>query len=214
MKDYTIAEADFEGLVDAIPNNVAEKAEMDHLGYTRVTEAIAEKFHMDEDFLKALNPDSTFERGTTIKVTDPGAASSGEVARIEIRKADQRALAFDAEGRVISDYPVAIGSEETPSPQGNVEVTAVAYDPTYSYNPELNFEADGVKEKLTLPPGPNGPVGSVWIDLSEPTYGLHGTPEPAKLFVNASHGCVRFSNWDAMELADMVSEGTVVAFVE
>ena len=65
-----------------------------------------------------------------------------------------------------------------------------------------------------MPPGPNGPVGSVWIDLSEPTYGLHGTPHPSLLFERQSHGCVRLSNWDAEELSNMVKEGTVVEFIE
>ena len=94
-----------------------------------------------------------------------------------------------------------------------MEVTAVAHLPTYHYNPE-NFVQGENTEPLVLPPGPNGPVGSVWIDLSKPSYGLHGTPEPSSLFRRNSHGCVRLTNWDAEELASLVQEGTVVEFVE
>lgn len=214
LQSYTITAEDVGDLTDAIPDNVAEKAEMDALGYTRVTEKLAERFHMDEDFLVALNGDAAFGEGTRIMVADPGPRMEGTANRIEVRKQTQRAVIFDAEGAIIANYPVAIGSEQTPSPSGTVEVTAVAMDPTYSYNPDVNFVADGVTERLTLPPGPNGPVGSVWIDLSEPTYGLHGTPDPAELFKSESHGCVRFSNWDVEELAFMVSQGVTVDFVE
>lgn len=214
LQSYTLTQEDLSNLSAEIPDNVAEKAKMEMLGFTRVTEALAERFHMDEDFLKLLNPDAAFAEGDTITVTDTGPDLEGAGARIEIRKSEQRAVVFDAEGNMLTNYPVAIGSKETPSPEGSLEVTAVAIDPTYSYRPSVNFEADGVKEELTLPPGPNGPVGSVWIDLSKPTYGLHGTSAPAKLFSASSHGCVRFTNWDVKELAHMVSKGVVVDFVE
>ena len=147
-------------------------------------------------------------------MADVGAKMEGEVARIEIRKSERRAVVYAADGHMMTNYPVAIGSDETPSPSGDMTVEAVAMDPTYSYNPDVNFVADGVKEQLTLPPGPNGPVGSVWIDLSKPTYGLHGTDTPASLFTAESHGCVRFTNWDVEELAHMVSEGVEVVFVD
>ncbi|MEJ6397654.1 L,D-transpeptidase family protein [Yoonia sp. 208BN28-4] len=214
LMDYTVTEDDAANLTESIPDNVAEKAELDALGYTSVSEKLAERFHMDEDFLKALNPDVGFAVGDTITVADVGDRLEAQVARVEVRKSTQRAVTFDADGNQISNYPVAIGSDETPSPEGTVEVTAVAMDPTYSYRPDVNFEADGVKEALTLPPGANGPVGSVWIDLSEPTYGLHGTDTPAALFQNESHGCVRFTNWDVEELAYMVSAGVTVEFIE
>ena len=211
---YTVSVEDISDLTEAIPDHVAEKAKLEKLGYLRVTERLAERFHMDEDFLKALNPNVAFYAGETIWVADPGEALAAEVTRIEIRKSERRAVAFDAEGRMVTNYPVAIGSTATPSPEGSVEVVAVAMDPNYSYLPETNFVADGVTESLILPPGPNGPVGSVWIDLSQPTYGLHGTDTPATLFQAKSHGCVRFTNWDVEELAHLVKPGVLVEFLE
>jgi lipoprotein-anchoring transpeptidase ErfK/SrfK len=70
------------------------------------------------------------------------------------------------------------------------------------------------KEPQTIKPGPNNPVGLVWIDLTAPSYGIHGTPEPDKVGKTESHGCIRFTNWDALDLAGMVQKGTVVKFVD
>jgi lipoprotein-anchoring transpeptidase ErfK/SrfK len=111
-------------------------------------------------------------------------------------------------------YPATIGSDETPSPSGEVSVTRIARNPTYEYDPEKNFQQGHNKAKLKLPPGPNNPVGSVWIALSRPTYGIHGTPEPSKVSKTESHGCVRLTNWDAEELAGLVRRGTKVLFTD
>jgi lipoprotein-anchoring transpeptidase ErfK/SrfK len=214
LTEYTVTQEDAEGLVDEIPDDVRAKSEMERLGYVRVSEKLAERFHMDEDVLIGLNDGTEIAPGATIQVAAPGEQLEADAARIEIRKADQRAVVFDAEGEMITSYPVTVGSDNTPSPEGVVEVVAIAMDPTYSYDPDENFVADGVEEQLTLPPGPNGPVGSVWIDLSKPTFGLHGTDEPATLFKDYSHGCVRLTNWDAEELAGMVSPGVTVEFLQ
>ncbi len=213
LQAYTIGDADLTNIVPSLPEDYSELAEMEWLGYARVSEMLAERFHMDEDFLVALNPGASFAAGETIFVASPGDFLQGQVARIEVRKGQSRLAAFDLMGVMIANYPVTIGSTSTPSPEGVVEVTAIAPLPTYHYDPE-NFVQGDNTEILTLPPGPNGPVGSVWIDLSEPTYGLHGTPHPSLLFERQSHGCVRLSNWDAEELSGMVQEGTVVEFIE
>ena len=211
-QDYTITAEDAQVRGDALPDDYAELAKLDRMGFVTVAEALAEKFHMDVDFLQALNPDAAFNEGETIRVVAPGEDISGAVASIVIDKEARRLTARNEAGDTLADYPVAIGSQETPSPSGTMEVEAVAVEPTYSYRPSENFQQGDNDEPLTLPPGPNGPVGSVWIDLSKPTYGIHGTPEPAKLFEADSHGCVRMSNWDARELAELVSPGTTVEF--
>ena len=211
MKDYTIAASDIERIKESNPDDYKEMAEEDWLGYTSRSEALAEKFHMDEDFLKALNPDSEFNEGDTIVVADPGEEKQTSVTRIEADKSRSRILAYDAEDKIVLSYPTTIGSDDTPSPSGTVEVNAVAVEPTYTFDPKNIPEAD-IEEKLSIPPGPNGPVGLVWIDLSKPTYGLHGTPYPAEIGKTASHGCVRLTNWDAMELANAVNQGTTVEF--
>ena len=80
-------------------------------------------------------------------------------------------------------------------------------NPNYTYNPNLNFKQGENNKILTIPPGPNGPVGSIWIALDKPTYGIHGTPDPSKIGKTESHGCVRLTNWDAQELAKIVKPG-------
>ncbi|WP_425374180.1 L,D-transpeptidase [Neorhizobium lilium] len=214
--DYTITPADAAGpYVASIPEDYAHKAQLPAMSYTSVTEKLAEQFHMDEGYLKALNPNADFSLpGTTIKVVNPGPMKVGQVTRIIADKAKKQVLAYGADGRLISAYPATIGSSDTPSPTGTHTVERIAFDPGYTYNPKINFKQGDNDQILQIPPGPNGPVGSIWIALSKPTYGIHGTPEPSKIGKTNSHGCVRLTNWDATELAKMVKPGTVVEFME
>ncbi len=213
--EYTITADDAYGLVDKIPVDYGEKAKMTSQGYTSVLEKLAERFHMDEKFMVKLNPGVSFEPGVTIRATVPAKPIRATVTRIIVDKETRRVAAFDAKGRLVADYPATVGSTETPSPHGNHVVDAVALNPTYTYNPNRNFKQGENDRVLIVPPGPNGPVGNVWIDLSQPTYGIHGTATPSKLFVNQSHGCVRLTNWDAWELAHMVkARQTTVEFLD
>jgi lipoprotein-anchoring transpeptidase ErfK/SrfK len=216
LTEYTITAVDAAGpYVASVPEDYGEKAKLDRLGYISVTEALAERFHMDENYLKALNPGANFDRpGTIVRVANTGAALKAKVSRIVADKGAKQVRAYDAGGRLVAVYPATIGSGDTPSPSGTVSVERVAYDPEYTYNPKINFKQGANEGVLTIPPGPNGPVGSIWIALSKPTYGIHGTPEPSKIGKTFSHGCVRLTNWDAAELAGMVEKGTVVEFVE
>ena len=213
-KVYTIKAADVENLVESIPDDYLEKSNMKWLGYTSGAEAIAEKFHMDKDFLAVLNPSAAFTAGESVLVVDPGAPPTQAITRIVADKANKRLVVYSDSDKPYIIYPATIGSDATPSPQGTHEVRAIAEFPTYAYNPDVNFQQGENNQKLNIPPGPNGPVGSTWIDLTEPTYGIHGTPEPAQISKTASHGCVRLTNWDAAELARLVKPGIKVTFVE
>lgn len=216
FKTYTITAADAAGpYVAEIPTDYSEKAAMQSLGYTSTTEMLAEKFHMDEDYLKAINPGVDFTvPGSTVKVVNVGSGQSGKVARIVADKARKQVFAYGQDGQLIAAYPASIGSNDTPSPSGTVTVQRVAFNPGYTYNPKINFQQGGNDKVLNIPPGPNGPVGTVWIALSKPTYGIHGTPDPSKIGRTQSHGCVRLTNWDATELAKMVQPGVTVEFVD
>lgn len=213
-KDYTITAEDAQGLADAIPTDYAEKAKMPAMAHTSVAERLGERFHMDEKFIAFLNPGVDLVPGSTIKVVDTGSRMRGSVARILVDVNTRRVAGFDANGRLLVDYPATIGSSATPSPSGSHHVKTVALNPNYTYNPQKNFQQGDNDKVLVVPPGPNGPVGTVWIGLSKPTYGIHGTPTPSQLFRNQSMGCVRLTNWDAEELARMVTpETTAVEFL-
>jgi lipoprotein-anchoring transpeptidase ErfK/SrfK len=216
IMNYTISSADAAGpYVAAIPEDYSQKAALPSMAYTSVTEALAERFHMDEAYLKELNPGVDFTiPGTTVKVVNPGLPKQGKVAKIIADKARKQVFAYDATGALIAAYPASIGSTDTPSPSGIHTVVRVAFDPNYTYNPKINFRQGANTKVLTVPPGPNGPVGTVWIALSKPTYGIHGTPEPSKIGRTQSHGCIRLTNWDATELAKMVSPGVTVEFID
>ncbi|MFN3526254.1 MAG: L,D-transpeptidase family protein, partial [Paracoccus sp. (in: a-proteobacteria)] len=214
-QSYTITDADAQGLVASIPTDYAEKALMPAMAYTSVAERLAERFHMDERFIEMLNPGVALVPGATIHVMAPNPRIRGEVTRIIIDKENRRVAAYNARGEMVVDYPATIGSSVTPSPAGVHNVRTVAINPNYTYNPAVNFQQGENDRALVIPPGPNGPVGTVWIGLTKPTYGIHGTPTPSQLFRNQSMGCVRLTNWDAEELAGLVRiGGTSVEFLD
>ena len=211
---YIITDKDVADLVPQIPTDYAEMAKLKFLGYVRISEELGERFHMDEKLLVALNPNAQWAVGESITVVDPGPPAEGKVARLEADKSDRQLCGYDASGRLLVAYPATIGSEDNPSPTGTHLVDAIARMPNYTYDPSINFKQGNNSEKLIIPPGPNGPVGSMWIDLTEPTFGIHGTPEPSKIDKTNSHGCVRLTNWDAEELAKMVEKGVPVEFID
>ncbi|MDF1634532.1 L,D-transpeptidase [Mycoplana sp. MJR14] len=213
---YEITAADAAGpYVASIPEDYAHKAALPALSYTSTTEALAERFHMDENYLKEMNPGVDFTiPGTIIKVINVGEPKKAKVARIIADKGRKQVLAYDDAGALVAAYPASIGSSDTPSPSGTVTVERIAFNPNYTYNPKINFQQGANDKVLTLQPGPNGPVGTIWIALSKPTYGIHGTPDPSKIGKTQSHGCIRLTNWDATELAKMTSKGVTVEFVD
>jgi lipoprotein-anchoring transpeptidase ErfK/SrfK len=216
IKNYTITAGDAAGpFVASIPDDYAHKAQLPAMSYTSTAEMLAERFHMDEAYLRELNPGVDFSiPGTTIKVVEPGPIKKGNVTRIVANKGLKQVFAYGEDGSLIAAYPASIGSADTPSPSGTVTIERIALNPGYTYNPKINFQQGNNTQILQIPPGPNGPVGTVWLALSKPTYGIHGTPEPSKIGRTQSHGCIRLTNWDATELAKMVKAGVTVEFVE
>jgi lipoprotein-anchoring transpeptidase ErfK/SrfK len=169
---------------------------------------------MSQELLSALNPGKKFESGQTILVANISTGSLQEkVNRISVDKAKQELRAFDAGGKLLAYYPATVGSGEKPAPSGTLKVTAVKKDPTYHYNPAYAFKGVRTTKPFTIEPGPNNPVGVVWIGLTGEGYGIHGTPEPGKVGKTQSHGCVRLTNWDVLQLASGVSKGTSVDFI-
>lgn len=216
FSEYTITNEDVgRQYVASIPEDYAHKAQLPAMAYTSVTEMLGEKFHIDEAYLKEINPGVNFNQpGSVIRVPNVGRPATAQVARIIADKRRKQVRGYDESGRLVVAYPSTIGSSDNPSPSGIVQVERIAINPNYTYNPKINFKQGNNDKVLTIPPGPNGPVGTVWIALSKPTYGIHGTPEPSKIGKTSSHGCVRLTNWDAQELAKLVKPGVTVEFEE
>jgi lipoprotein-anchoring transpeptidase ErfK/SrfK len=220
LTEYTIAEADVRGPFAAkIPARLEDMQYLPALSFVSSRELLAEKFHMSEALLSALNPgkklDSAGERIVVVNLAQarPEKPARIEVKRIEVNKTDQTLQAFGQDGKLLAFYPVTAGSSDKPAPSGQLKVTMIKKNPTYRYNPEYGFKGVRSRTPFIVKPGPNNPVGAVWIGLSGEGYGLHGSPEPSKISKSESHGCIRLTNWDALELADAITKGIPVDFV-
>lgn len=205
LVSYQLTDADVDIKTTTIPAGATAKAELEGLYYENVIEALAEKFHMSEKYLKTLNPNASFSAGETITVYNPGNPNTAPVSRVVADKTTQTLYAYDDKGTLVASYPTTVGSTATPSPSGTHTVEVKVHEPNYTYTAN-----DG--SKAILPPGPNNPVGSVWIGLSKPSYGIHGSPDPARISRQASAGCVRLTNWDALALLGVIQDGATVEF--
>ncbi|PAL16534.1 murein L,D-transpeptidase [Moraxella osloensis] len=202
---YTLTQEDIKGPYQPTPSGSEAKSKMKGLYYQDVQEMLAERFHMDIRYLKKLNSDKKFTVGETITVFNPGAPLNEKITRLVAKKADNILYAYNGD-RLIATYPTTVGSSDTPSPTGTFSIVNRVKNPWYRAT-----SGEGKDKKVfMLPPGPNGPVGVVWMGLSKPSYGIHGSPVPEGISRQASHGCVRLTNWDALEVYANVDTGTKV----
>jgi len=217
ISQYTITAKDLKGpFLHKLPAKMEDMKQLPALRYTSLREALAEKFHMSEALLAALNPGKKFEvSGETIFVTAVRDVTVKlNIGRIEVDKSRQTVKAFDPNGTLLAFFPATVGSEEKPTPRGALKVTSVDVNPNYRYNPDYKFKGVRSKRPFTIKPGPNNPVGVYWIGLSAEGYGIHGTPEPSKISKSESHGCVRLTNWDVASLGGSIKKGTPVEFLD
>lgn len=211
---YAITQQDIAGpYIGVVPTELEAQGQAAHMGYANIVEALAERFHVTESLLRAMNPGADFNRvGQSLLVPAVNTAPlPAEVDHIDVDKSEGSVMAFDADGKLLAYFPATIGSGDNPTPTGTVKVNGVARNPDYTYDPSKLSYGDG--KKVVVKPGPNNPVGVVWIDLNKPSYGIHGTPDPHLVGKTASHGCVRLTNWDAWMLADKVKPGVTVRFI-
>ena len=227
--DYKISEKDVKGpFLEKMPAKLEDMRELKSLDYTSPREAFAERFHMSEALLEALNPGKKFDQaGQIISVVNtlaketsakPNPTRSKQtkpaVTRVEVDKDAQTVKVYAKSGELLAFYPASVGSDEKPTPSGVLKVTSIDALPTYRYNPDYKFKGVKSKEAFVIKPGPNNPAGTHWIGLSSASYGFHGTPYPARVSKSESHGCVRLTNWDVDRLAKLLKKGTEVAFIE
>ncbi len=209
LVSYTVMDADIAGPFVTIPKKMDEKAKLPASGYSSPLEALAERVHASPALLERLNPGARFDAsGTTITVPNVRAGPAPPAAEVVVDGTDLSVSVVDDRGNVVARYPATVGSAHDPLPVGRWTIQGVARNPKFHYNPRLFWDASRSDTKATIAPGPNNPVGVVWIDLSKPHYGIHGTPEPSRISRSESHGCIRLTNWDAMTLAEEVRPGT------
>lgn len=236
VRTHTLTEDDVAGPFVTLPEEYYDRRDMECQCYESLAEKLAETHHTSEDLLRKLNPDldlNAVRAGMTLNVplvtrvalqgagpvngTDSAAvaatsAAAGTVARIVISDGGGYLHALDARGRIVYHFPATLGSDYSPSPTGDYRVTNIAHDPTWHYQPELLEGVADDEPDAVLPAGPNNAVGVVWMQLSRPHYGIHGTSAPETIGYATSNGCVRLTNWDAAFLSRRVSAGTPVQF--
>src|SRR5947209_4733315 len=184
--EYTITDADVTGpFAEDIPEKFEDKAKLKRLDYAGPGQLLAERFHMDEDLLDRLNAGKKLDQaGTAITVTNVNvkpAALDTKAGKIEVDKTHKSLRVLSSDGKLVALYPASIGSTEKPAPSGTLKVVRVAHNPPYVSNPDFQFRGVKAKHESKIAPGPNSPVGLVWIALNEQTCAIHGTAEPTKV---------------------------------
>jgi lipoprotein-anchoring transpeptidase ErfK/SrfK len=235
VRRLRIDESDARGPFTPIPKEPEDQAKMQQLGYRNLLEKIAEKFHTTPATIIALNdPKQVLRAGTVLRLPNVLPASrsyegvkpdiaqllsdfnvSGnqpKAKRVVVDKSDKLVRVFGEGDRLIAQFPATLGSDKDPLPLGNWKVNTIAYNPPFKYQPQLFWDVEDTEKEQMLPPGPNGPVGIVWIDLNREHIGIHGTNSPETIKRAESHGCVRLTNWDAARLTRMIGNGLPVVF--
>ena len=222
---YTLTEEDVTGPYYWVPTSVYEQAELPCECYASALEMLDERFHTVTDVLRKLNPGVSWNHltvGQTLWVpnVEPfNAEKLGKapglkpIVKIHVAKSGRYLHALAADGSIVYHFPTTVGSEYDPSPTGKYRIEGVQWHPVFHYNPALYSDVPDSRPRATLPPGPNSPVGVVWIATSKDHVGIHGTPLPHTIGIASSHGCVRLANWDAARLAAAIKPGVLVEFV-
>ena len=211
----TTTKDDVEGpFSKRLPRKMEAQARVGHMRYGSPLEKLSEEVHASQGLLRTLNLKRRFdEAGKDLVVTQVVTGRpSTTVARVVVDKAGHAVQAFGADGKLVAFYPASIGSTEKPAPSGEFVIERVTHNPGYRYDPKYAFKGVTSKVPFTIQSGPNNPVGSVWMALSDEGYGIHGTPDPDLVGKTQSHGCIRLTNWDAEDLAGMVGSNTPVSF--
>lgn len=216
LTSYLITEEDLQ--VGLSPADWMEASEMHTMSYTSLDEVLSEKFHTSRGLLAHLNPGitnwNTVVRGQSITLLTFNPVNRSPNANLlEIDCTSYRLRVYDSENRLVASFPCSIAKNFQKIPVGELRLVAFAPNPNYTFDP-ANFpesaRAQKIGRKLILPPGPNNPVGSYWLSLSLPGFGIHGTPYPETIGRSESHGCFRLTNWDITHLARRVIAGTPV----
>jgi lipoprotein-anchoring transpeptidase ErfK/SrfK len=218
IRGHVLTADDVRGPFVQIPSDIYEHARLTCSCYESLSEKLTETFASSAELLRKLNPGvrlDSLAAGDTLFVPalrDPNAAPAGEVKQIEVSGTGNYLHALDANGRILYHFAATLGSSYDPSPSGDFRVTSIHDNPWWNYQPRLLAHVPDDRPSAMIPPGPNSSVGRVWMALSAPHYGIHGTKSPETIGYAQSAGCVRLTNWDATFLSKRLTPGTPVAF--
>lgn len=210
---YTITERDAAGPFTKIPADMMERAKLKSLDYETIQEALAERFHMSQKLLLELNRGRSFKAGEQIVVADTltgKAPVPGKAKSIQIDKSERMLFLIDGQEQVLAAFPISIGGSSDPLPLGKMKITNEVENPLFTYDPALIKSSKASDTKVDIQPGPNNPVGNMWLGLTKPHWGIHGTPNPSRLSREETNGCIHMTNWDAHRLATVAKAGFVV----
>lgn len=193
------------------------KSQQPRLDYTHLLELVAEEHRAHPTLVRQLNPGVDWERvqpGQAVTVPHvPEPELAAPLAFLRIRLSERALTGYDVRTNLLVHFPCSIAARVEKRPLGRLTVVTGAWEPNYTFQPALfpeSAEARRLNRPLTLPPGPNNPVGLAWIGLDRPGYGIHGTPRPEEVGRTESHGCFRLANWDAVWLLKRVWPGMPV----
>lgn len=214
--NFTVSASDLARL-QPISASWLGKSQQSALDYETILELVAERGHASPNLVRRLNPKVNWTNvpaGTDIRIPAVEYPKPTNRAGFLVISLSEKFLqAFDANTNLLAHFPCSIAARVEKRPAGELHVTAIAENPNYTFNPEVfpeSAEARELNRKLILPPGPNNPVGTAWISLDLPGYGIHGTPNPEQVGRTESHGCFRLANWNASHLVKLAWVGLPV----
>ncbi len=227
FKVVEVTQADLDALV-AIPEDPAERARLDRMGYESIKEMFAERGHLSQIALAKMNPGVDWENvkpGLKLVIPDfpsiaeelaagergrPNRPNRPEAALIKVSISRSQVRAYGADGKLLALFPCSIAANKAKvPPHGELKVTSYVAWPNYTYTPDYTPPGKKVQRHI-WPEGENCPVGVAWMGLNLPGYGIHGTPRPESIGFTGSHGCFRLANWNAARLYAMCRSGTKV----
>jgi lipoprotein-anchoring transpeptidase ErfK/SrfK len=221
---YTIRPED-EQFIGEVASEPAEQAKLKAMRYGSLLEFVAERFHAAEDFLRKLNPGLDLEQlkpGDTVnvpnvqpfeieKLTEKFIPANPAYATRQVFVDTRERFLIVREGtNLVAEFPITPGSKTLPAPKGVWKILGIATLPWFRHDEGVLQHGVRTNDFYNIPPGPNNPVGILWMGLNKPGIGIHGTNNPETIGRAGSHGCIRMANWDAVRIKDLVSVGNVV----
>ncbi|HUQ27339.1 MAG TPA: L,D-transpeptidase [Usitatibacter sp.] len=207
---YTITDKDAAGPFAKIPRDMMDRAALPRLDYENILEALGERFHASPDLLRALNPGKTFAAGDELMVPDVAPRIAAKAATLVLDKKKRTLQAMDREGKLVAQFPISVAGRKDTIPDGTLRITTEVKDPVFDFDPAKLNDNDPRHVRTKIPPGPNSPVGVMWMGLSKPHYGIHGTPQPHLVGRSETNGCVHLTNWDVLKLSTLAAPGVPV----